>query len=139
MDGAWMGFAWSMGAWHRNIVLKTLHVSVGDMFRGSNCFRIKTCAGLPTKTWHVLMGGRFWVSPYLGIKTCGGGPWKLPCFSRQYVLGHAAFGRQNWHQVAIKTWHGLVLVCSRGSCYLCIKTHTRPLQNERHIYDLSLK
>jgi hypothetical protein len=27
----------------------------------------------------------------------------------------------------------------KGSCYLSIKTHSRPLQNERHIYDLLLK
>jgi hypothetical protein len=68
MDGAWMGFAWNMDAWHWNIVFKTLHVSMGDMFRGLDCLEIKTCAGLPPETWHVLVGGRFWVSPYLWLK-----------------------------------------------------------------------
>jgi hypothetical protein len=57
MDGAWMGFASSMGAWHWNIVLETLHVLVSDMFQGSNCFEIETCAELHAKTWHVLVGG----------------------------------------------------------------------------------
>jgi len=50
MDGAWMGFAWSMGAWHQNIALETLHISMANMFRSSDCLGIETCVGLPLKT-----------------------------------------------------------------------------------------
>lgn len=48
MDGAWTGFAWSMGTWHQNITPQTLHVLVGDMFQGSSYASIETCVRPPT-------------------------------------------------------------------------------------------
>ncbi len=81
------GFAWSTGAWHQNIALETLHISMGDMFQGSDYLGIETCVGLPLETWHVLVHGKFWVSLCLGIEMCDDGPWKLPYFDRCYVWG----------------------------------------------------
>jgi hypothetical protein len=42
MDGVWMGFSWSMGAWDWNIAPETFHVSMGNMFEVCGCLGIET-------------------------------------------------------------------------------------------------
>jgi len=55
---SWMGHR----AWGWNIILGTLHISMGICFEGLGYSNIKMCVGPFVEIWHVLVGGRFWGS-----------------------------------------------------------------------------
>lgn len=135
MDKAWLGFAWSMGIWHRNINPETLHVSMGGVFQVSSCPSIETYVEQLVETWHISMGGRFRVFPCLSIETCDGGPRKLPCFGWWLCLEAPCF----WVSKLILNCHQN-MICFVVSLLkgLTLPTH-RIVENKWHIYDLSVK
>jgi hypothetical protein len=112
--GAWMGFAWG-DMEHVHIVLKRRSQNFkcfsGWHVSSIGLLRHRNCVGPPAKTWHVSMGGRFQSSDF-----------GETCFRVGYFQAIKI-------SVSLFWWPMLPMH----------QTHVELHQNQRGIYNLSLK